>query len=142
MSASFQRNTCTWVCVHACTHTHTHTHTHTRCLYTQRYTFSLKFEKEPGYGNHPHRILQGFLLEVRFDQALPESDKATKICFAAPSKHTRIGRNGLFFFFPEVEVLLRKTLDKTGLLQRHFILTAERKQSLLKKQLLILSIPE
>ena len=83
------------------------------------------------------------MLEVRFDQALPESDKATKICFAAPSKHTRIGRNGfVFFFFPEVEVLLRKTLDKTGLLQRHFILTAERKQSLLKKQLLILSIPE
>ena len=77
----------------------THTHTHTCCLYTQRYTFSLKFEKEPGYGNHPHRILQGFLLEVRFDQALPESDKATKICFAAPSKHTRIGRNGFVFFF-------------------------------------------
>lgn len=48
----------------------------------------------------------------------------------------------LLLFFPEVEVLLRKTLDKTGLLQRHFILTAERKQSLLKKQLLILSIPE
>ena len=78
---------------------------------------------------------------MRFDQALPESDKATKICFAPPSKHTRIVRNG-YFFFPEVEVLLRKTLDKTGLLQRHFILTAERKQSLLKKQLLILSIPE
>jgi hypothetical protein len=36
-------------------------------------------------------------------------------------------------FFLEVEVLLRKTLDKTGLLQRHFILTAEKKQSLLKK---------
>lgn len=48
----------------------------------------------------------------------------------------------MLFFFSEVEVLLRKTLDKTGLFQGHFILTAERKQSLLKKQLLILSIPE
>lgn len=46
-------------------------------------------------------------------------------------------------FVSKVEVLLHKTLDKTGLLQRHFIPNSRKKTVIAeKKQLLILSIPE
>lgn len=114
---------------HACARTHTHA-AHTAP--------ENRSASAPPWGPPP-RTPRGFLLHAGPGPA--------------GQRRTEPGQRDLHFlghvserkrclFFPEVEVLLHKTLDKTGLLQRHFILTAERKQSLLKKQLLILSIPE
>ena len=126
--------------MHMGVHTHTHTHTDTRAIHTaQRYSFSLK--KHQGMGTIHPEYCRAFCKKWCLTKSYQNLIKLQKYVSLLLVKYVNRKRC-VFFFFPEVEVLLRKTLDKTGLLQRHFILTAERKQSLLEKQLLILSIPE
>lgn len=65
-----------------------------------------------------------------------KSDKAEEN--NVPNKHKQVGK----LFFSEVEVLLRKTLDKTVLLQRHFYSNSRKKTVIAEKTTFNTSIPE
>lgn len=68
-----------------------------------------------------------------------KSDKAEENnVLTVPNKHKQVGK----LFFPEVEVLLRKTLDKTVLLQRHFYSNSRKKTVIAEKTTFNTSIPE
>lgn len=137
--------------VHACTciHIHVYTRVYTQaqrhtpvCAHTHSHTLLILHRES--FSSSPRAQGPGYswpifsLFSAGFDSSLTSPAKL-HAGPPLPGRQTGLGKEVVF---PEVEVLLHKTLDGTGLLQRHFILTAERKQSLLKKQLLILSIPE